>query len=79
MPGGHTLLLQMDRGLESIAPISCFISVSDWGGKTGFGGVASEQYQNIDRRERLRKLALETIDLSKVVSLLGYHYVHMQA
>jgi splicing factor 3A subunit 2 len=35
------------------------------GVKFGGGGVASEQQQSIDRRERLRKLALETIDLSK--------------
>jgi splicing factor 3A subunit 2 len=35
------------------------------GGKTGGGGVASAQQDNIDRRERLRKLALETIDLAK--------------
>jgi len=35
------------------------------GSKPGSGGVASEQQANIDRRERLRKLALETVDLSK--------------
>lgn len=35
------------------------------GGKTGGGGIASEQNAAIDRRERLRKLALETIDLAK--------------
>lgn len=35
------------------------------GSKPGSGGVASESQANIDRRERLRKLALETIDLSK--------------
>jgi splicing factor 3A subunit 2 len=35
------------------------------GGKTGGGGVASAQQESIDRRERLRKLALETIDLAK--------------
>eukprot|EP00002_Diphylleia_rotans_P034750 TRINITY_DN7496_c0_g1_i1.p1 TRINITY_DN7496_c0_g1~~TRINITY_DN7496_c0_g1_i1.p1 ORF type:complete len:233 (+),score=55.09 TRINITY_DN7496_c0_g1_i1:50-748(+) len=37
----------------------------DWGAKTGGGGVASGQNANIDRRERLRRLALETIDLNK--------------
>jgi len=37
----------------------------DWGAKPGAGGVASSQQQNIDRRERLRQLALETIDLAK--------------
>lgn len=37
----------------------------DFGGKTGSGPMRSEQQANIDRRERLRQLALETIDLSK--------------
>lgn len=35
------------------------------GGKTGTGGVASWSETNRDRRERLRQLALETIDLAK--------------
>src|ERR1700690_3130917 len=35
------------------------------GGKTGSGGVASWSESNRDRRERLRQLALETIDLNK--------------
>jgi splicing factor 3A subunit 2 len=35
------------------------------GGKAGGGGAASQQQEAIDRRERLRKLALETIDLRK--------------
>lgn len=35
------------------------------GGKTGSGGVASYSDANQDRRERLRQLALETIDLQK--------------
>ena len=35
------------------------------GSKKGGGGVASESHANADRRERLRKLALDTIDLSK--------------
>jgi len=35
------------------------------GAKTGGGGVASLQDANIERRERLRKLALETIDITK--------------
>ena len=37
----------------------------DWGSKPGSGGAASAQQENVDRRERLRRLALETIDLSK--------------
>jgi len=39
------------------------------GGKTGGGGVASSSESNRDRKERLRKLALETIDLAKVDSV----------
>merc|ERR1719301_257380 len=35
------------------------------GHKTGSGGPATDQDLAQDRRERLRKLALETIDLSK--------------
>jgi splicing factor 3A subunit 2 len=35
------------------------------GGKTGTGGVASASETNRDRRERLRQLAMETIDIQK--------------
>jgi len=35
------------------------------GAKAGGAGVASSTQANVDRRERLRQLALETIDLSK--------------
>jgi len=35
------------------------------GGKTGGGGVASASDANRERRERLRQLALETIDINK--------------
>lgn len=38
------------------------------GSKFGGGGVASSSEQATDRRERLRKLALETIDLKLVRS-----------
>jgi len=41
------------------------------GGKTGGGGVASFSESNRDRRERLRQLALETIDLNKVIGASG--------
>eukprot|EP01117_Protostelium_nocturnum_P004586 TRINITY_DN1655_c0_g1_i1.p1 TRINITY_DN1655_c0_g1~~TRINITY_DN1655_c0_g1_i1.p1 ORF type:complete len:303 (+),score=42.60 TRINITY_DN1655_c0_g1_i1:155-1063(+) len=33
--------------------------------KPGSAGIASDQHANIDKRERLRQLALETIDLAK--------------
>lgn len=35
------------------------------GGKTGGGGAATASQEAIHRRERLRKLALETVDLAK--------------
>ena len=35
------------------------------GSRTGGGGVASDQMQALDRRERMRQLALERIDLAK--------------
>lgn len=37
----------------------------DWGAKAGSGGVASDIQQKVDRRERLRQLALQTVDLMK--------------
>lgn len=37
------------------------------GSKTGGGGPAGWSESNRDRKERLRKLALETIDLNKVI------------
>ena len=36
------------------------------GSKVGSGGVASTSETNRDRRERLRQLAMETIDINKV-------------
>ena len=39
------------------------------GGKTGSGGVGSASDANRERRERLRQLALETIDINKVYNL----------
>lgn len=61
------------------------------GGKTGSGGVASWSDANRDRRERLRQLALETIDLNKdpyfmknhlgkfsvVLNTLAFHNKHI--
>ncbi len=48
------------------------------GSKFGGGGVMSESSANADRRERLRKLALETVDLNKdpyfMVSSLSHDY-----
>lgn len=35
------------------------------GSKPGMGAMASQQELDLDRRERLRKLAMETVDLSK--------------
>jgi len=41
------------------------MSNREHGSKPGSAGLATGQNDNIDRRERLRRLALETIDLSK--------------
>lgn len=35
----------------------------DWGSKTGGGGVASKEHEDLQRRERLRQLAMDTVDL----------------
>ncbi|KAF6766587.1 hypothetical protein DFP72DRAFT_1029143 [Ephemerocybe angulata] len=43
------------------------------GSKFGGGGVAGASESNVDRRERLRKLALETIDLAKDPYILRNH------
>lgn len=43
------------------------------GGKAGTFGVASAQQAGIERRERLRKLALETIDLAKDPYFMSNH------
>jgi len=43
------------------------------GSKFGGGGVAGAAEANVDRRERLRKLALETIDLAKDPYILRNH------
>lgn len=43
------------------------------GGKTGTGGLLSSSESNADRRERLKKLALETIDLSRDPYFLKNH------
>ncbi|KAK3236997.1 Splicing factor 3A subunit 2 [Cymbomonas tetramitiformis] len=42
-----------------------FMDAREHGSKPGSGGAASAQSEGIDRRERLRRLALETIDLAK--------------
>ena len=39
----------------------------------GSGGVSSEAQAAIDRRERLRKLALETIDITKDPYIMKNH------
>eukprot|EP00227_Mantoniella_beaufortii_P014540 CAMPEP_0197575820 /NCGR_PEP_ID=MMETSP1326-20131121/1072_1 /TAXON_ID=1155430 /ORGANISM="Genus nov. species nov., Strain RCC2288" /LENGTH=225 /DNA_ID=CAMNT_0043138645 /DNA_START=85 /DNA_END=759 /DNA_ORIENTATION=- len=42
-----------------------FMDAREHGSKAGGGGQASSQNEAVDRRERLRRLALETIDLAK--------------
>jgi len=43
------------------------------GAKAGSGGLASQSQADIDRRERLKQLALDTIDVSKDPYLLRNH------
>ena len=43
------------------------------GSKIGSGGNLSESQANVDRRERLRKLALETIDITKDPYIMRNH------
>lgn len=43
------------------------------GGKTGSGGQLSEAQAALERKERLRKLALETIDITKDPYFLRNH------
>ncbi|KAG7543615.1 Matrin/U1-C-like C2H2-type zinc finger [Arabidopsis thaliana x Arabidopsis arenosa] len=45
-----------------------------WGSKPGSGGAASGQNEAIDRRDRLRRLALETINLAKDPYFKQNHY-----
>eukprot|EP01133_Synstelium_polycarpum_P010161 gene10161-11838_t len=46
--------------------------MSDFG-KAGGGGLQSAQYDNIDRRERLKSIALETNDVSKDPYIISNH------
>lgn len=48
------------------------------GGKTGSGPMADHIQSNVDRRERLRKLAMETIDLSKDEFFMRNHLGQME-
>ena len=45
----------------------------DFGSKPGSGGVMSSSQTNVNRREQLRKLALETIDINKDPYFLKNH------
>lgn len=42
-----------------------FMDARDFGSKPGSGGAATAANEAIDRRERLRRLAMETIDIAK--------------
>ncbi|KAK0233076.1 hypothetical protein IW262DRAFT_1259451 [Armillaria fumosa] len=56
-----------------IVPIPTISWQNRVGSKFGGGGVAGASETNVDRRERLRKLALETIDLAKDPYILRNH------
>ena len=53
------------RASHEQSRIMSFMDAREHGSKVGSAGVASSQNEAIDRRERLRRLALETIDLAK--------------
>ncbi|KAK6011930.1 ATPase, AAA family [Ostertagia ostertagi] len=69
----HDIEEYRDKWDRSKLPSKLIATITSWemdfqnraGGKTGGGGVASAQDAGVDRRERLRQLALETIDLQK--------------
>ncbi|KAF2076538.1 hypothetical protein CYY_002152 [Polysphondylium violaceum] len=42
-------------------------------GKAGSGGMQSSQYDGIDRRERLKKIALDSMDVSKDPYIISNH------
>lgn len=50
-----------------------FISAREHGSKPGSAGVASHQQEAIDRRDRLRRLALESVDLARDPYYLRNH------
>lgn len=45
----------------------------DWGSKTGGGGVASKEHEDLQRKERLRQLAMDTVDLKSDPYLMRNH------
>jgi len=45
----------------------------NWGGKTGSGGVASDDALSLARKQRVRELTLETVDLKKDPYLMRNH------
>ncbi|KAF4971857.1 hypothetical protein FZEAL_9737 [Fusarium zealandicum] len=59
----HVLTTQRPQNIDRASQKMDFQNRA--GSKFGGGGVASQSATNADRRERLRKLALETIDLDK--------------
>ena len=65
----QTSLAVKTRGLGFRVPkTACSVDAMadrDWGAKAGSGGVASDIQAKVDRRERLRQLALQTVDLQK--------------
>src|SRR5580693_5879211 len=61
----HELILHHSLYRRQTYPCSTMDYQNRAGSKFGGGGVASHSATNADRRERLRKLALETIDLAK--------------
>jgi len=49
------------------------IRYRDYGARTGSGGMQSEEYEKLTRRDRLKKIALEHVDLSKDPYIMKNH------
>lgn len=49
------------------------MSNRDWGSKTGGGGVASKDHEDLARKERLRQLAMDTVDLKSDPYIMRNH------
>src|ERR1700722_10208684 len=70
----HELILHHSLYRRQTYPCSTMDYQNRAGSKFGGGGVASHSATNADRRERLRRLALETIDPDKDPWPFKNHY-----
>ena len=61
-----------NQGFRHLVAFNHFFRYYNIMSKPGSGGVASGQDSNVDRRARLRELALETIDLNNDPYFMRY-------